>query len=261
MLYWPSRDETERLDAAPVNSRPLAWSKDHSKLLFVSAHRDEKEQLYEYDLNSRHLSALTFGSAAHVRGDYDARGQLVIQRSEQVSRRGRSKQTIHRATAGGRLEEEVARDIYPGTLRVMPAGDRIVYEKVRARPRRDGATTFESFIATRSLAPGSEEEILIRGREPSLTPDGEWIVFASPSTAGYRLRRMRPDGSSRVAITSGVSGDPAGVEERMPTVSPDGNYVAFIKDGGNSRRLYVRRFDGKQERALEMGGWSEFPVW
>ena len=103
--------------------------------------------------------------------------------------------------------------------------------------------------------------MLIRGRDPSLTPDGKWIVFASPSTAGYRLRRMRPDGTSRVPISAGISASPGGAEERMPTVSPDGGFVAFIKDGGDSRRLYVRRFDGKQERALLTSGWTEYPVW
>jgi Tol biopolymer transport system component len=261
MLLWPRTGEVERVDAAPVNSRPLAWSRDHKRLLFVSAHRNERQQLYEYDFESKHLSPLTSGSIEHVRGDYDREGRLVIQRMERSQRGGRSDQTVHLASPGGQLDREVAREIQPGTLRLSPAGDRIVYEQVRPRPRRDGATTFDSFVATRSFEDGAEEQILVRGREPSLTPDGEWIVFASPSSAGYRLRRMRPDGSSRVPISSARSDSPGGTDERMPTVSPEGTYVAFIMDGGDSRRLYVRRFDGKKERALLTSGWSEFPVW
>jgi Tol biopolymer transport system component len=97
--------------------------------------------------------------------------------------------------------------------------------------------------------------LLLKGREPSLTPDGEWIVFASPSTAGYRLRRMRLDGTSRVPI------GPGGTEERMPTVSPDGQFVAFVKFQYGRRRLVVRRFNGKDERILLPSGWTEFPVW
>jgi hypothetical protein len=263
MIYWPRTGKLERVDAAPVNSRPLAWSKDHTRLLFVSAHRDQRQQLYEYDFESQHLSPLTGGSIEHVRGDYDREGRLVIQRMQRRQRGGRSDQTIHLASPGGQLGRMVARDVHPGTLCLAPGGDRIVYEQVRARPRRDGATTFDSFIATRSFEDGAEEQILVRGREPSLTPDGEWIVFASPSSAGYRLRRMRPDGSSKVPISSvgSKSGSPGGTDERMPTVSPDGTYVAFILDGGDSRRLHVRRFDGKKERALLTRGWSEFPVW
>lgn len=261
MVYWPRTEVVERVDAAPINSRPLAWSRDHKRLLFVSSHREGRRQLYEYDFERKHLSTLTFGTAEHVRGDYTLNGRLVVLRVRSPSRRGRSERSVHLASAGGRMGKAVARDVYPGTLRVLPEGDAIVYEQVVPRPRRDGPTIFDSFIAVRRLEEGAEEQLLIRGREPALTPDGEWIVFASESSAGYRLRRMRPDGTSRVAISSGLSSGPAGVEERMPTVSPDGDYVAFIADGGDSRRLVVRRFDGKLERDLVTSGWSEFPVW
>ena len=86
-------------------------------------------------------------------------------------------------------------------MRIDASGEHAVYEQVVLRPRSNGPTVFESFIAIQPLigkggVPG-EERLLLKGREPSLTPDGEWIVFASPSTAGYRLRRMRLDGTSR----------------------------------------------------------------
>ena len=80
-------------------------------------------------------------------------------------------------------------------------------------------------------------------------------MFASSSTAGYRLRRMRLDGTARVAINPGTQ------EERMPTVSPDGEFIAFIRIESGKRRLTVRRFDGQAERELLSDGWSEFPVW
>jgi Tol biopolymer transport system component len=99
------------------------------------------------------------------------------------------------------------------------------------------------------------EKVLLKGREPALTPDGKWIVFASRSTAGYRLRRMRLDGTSRVPIS------PGGTEERMPSVSPDGDFIVFVQGANGRRRLAVRRFDGKDERVLISSGWCEVPVW
>ena len=110
-------------------------------------------------------------------------------------------------------------------------------------------------IATLMLEDGAEEKLFLKGREPTLTPDGQWIVFASASSAGYRLRRMRPDGSSRVPIS------PGGAEERMPSVSPDGEFIVFVRMLNGKRALAVRRFDGKGERTLVSDGWSEFPVW
>ena len=255
MLLWPRTGEIERIDAAPLDSLPLAWSPDRERLLIASAHRGGKEQLYEYHLRQKVLSPVTAGPLEHSRGDYDGQGRIVVHQSERVSDRGASRTTVHRLRAGSRVGPALAQGVPPGPLRVLPEGDRIVYEQIRPRPRRNGPTVFESLVAIRALSPGAEEDRLIKGREPTLTPDGQWIVFASKSTAGYRLRRMRLDGTSRVAI------GPGGAEERMPSVSPDGEFIAFVQLSGSRRRLVVRRYDGKDERVLLPSGWSEFPVW
>jgi hypothetical protein len=254
-LFWPRTGEIERVEAAPSGSMPLAWSSDHKRLLFASGHRGDREQLYEYHLERRDLRRITTESAEHPRGDYGRRGQVVVQRMRRFDPRGKSEMTVHLADASGRLGPAIAQGIPPGTLRLTPDGSRLVYEQVRLRPRRGGPTIFESMIATWMLDQGAGEKLLVKGREPTLTPDGEWIVFASASSAGYRLRRMRPDGTSRVPIS------PGGTEERMPTVSPDGEYVAFVSMANGKRVLAVRRFDGKGERTLFSKGWSEFPVW
>jgi len=255
MLYWPRTGKLERLEAAPPDARPLAWSRDHRRLLFASAHRGEKEQLYEYHLDRRDLRTLSIGPDEHPRGDYglgDARVRLRIHRPAPF---GASETSVELERGGDAAVEAIARDVPPGTLRLTPDAQRIVYEQVVPRPRRDGPTQYDSFIATRAVAPGSEEQILLAGREPTLSPDGEWVVFASSSTAGYRLRRMRLDGTARVAINPGT------LEERMPTVSPDGEFIAFVRFDNGKRRLAVRRFDGQAERVLLSDGWCEFPVW
>ncbi|MBJ20748.1 MAG: hypothetical protein GY910_01750 [bacterium] len=255
MLVWPRTGELERIEAAPLDSIPLSWSPDRKRLLIASAHRGGKEQLYEYHLERRDLSPVTVGPLEHSRGDYDAEGRILVHQIERLGSVGRSANTLHRVASGGRVGRLLADRVPPGTLRVTPAGDRVVFEQVNLRPRRNGATVFESVIAIRSLALGSRERQLIKGREPALTPDGQWIVFASPSAAGYRLRRVRTDGTSRVPI------GPGGKEERMPTVSPDGRFVAFVQSSNGRRRLVVRRYDGKDDRVLVSSGWCEFPVW
>jgi hypothetical protein len=255
MLLWPRTGELERVAAAPADSIPLSWSPDGERLLIASAHRDGQEQLYEFHLGRRDLRPVTRGPDEYPRGDYDADGRLVAQRTARRRDRETSLQTVHRLDLTGEPGPMLARDVPPGTLRVLPEGDRIVYEQVVVRPRRNGPAVFESFVAVQALARGDEEQLLLRGREPTLTPDGQWIVFASRSTAGYRLRRMRPDGTTRVPI------GPGGTEERMPSVSPDGRFVAFVQFDLGRRRLAVRRFDGSDERVLVPSGWSEFPVW
>jgi Tol biopolymer transport system component len=255
MLVWPQTGELERVEAAPVDAIPIDWSPDGKRLLIASGHRGGKEQLYEYHLDRRDLSPVTRGPFEHSRGGYDESGRLLVNQIERVRSQGVSANTVHWLRSGGRLGITLGDEVPPGTLRVAPAGDKIVYEQVRPRPRRNGPTILESMIAVRSVEVNSEEAVLIKGREPTLTPDGQWIVFASRSSAGYRLRRMRLDGSSRVAI------GPGGTAERMPSVSPDGNFIAFVQSRSGRRRLAVRRFDGKDERILVSSGWCEFPVW
>lgn len=257
MLIWPRTGEIERIEAAPLDSLPLAWSGDRKRLLIASTHRGGREQLYEYHLERRDLAPVTLGPEEHPRGDYvDADpSTLVVQRVDRPRPLGHSENTLHRSDRAGRLGPPLARGVPPGTVRADPAGGFVVYEQVRPRPRRNGPTVLESSIAVVDLERGAEEQILLPGREPTLTPDGAWIVFASRSSAGYRLRRMRPDGTTRVPI------GPGGTEERMPSVSPDGEFIVFVQRANGRRRLVVRRFDGKEERVLLSSGWSEFPVW
>ena len=254
-LYWPRTGELEELAAAPANALPLAWSVDHQRLLFVSDYRGGRHQLYEYHLARRDLRPVTLGPDEHTRGAYAANGRMAIHRITRMGRSGPYQHGLDLADRGGRVLQSLALEGPPGALLLAPDAGRVVYEKVEVRPRRNGPDTFESYIATRDLAGDGAEVVLMRGRDPTLTPDGGWVVFASRSTAGYRLRRMRPDGTSRVPI------GPGGSEERMPAVSPDGEYIAFIRFEGDRRRLAVRSFDGKRERVLIRSGWAEFPVW
>ena len=255
MLLDPRTGELEPVDEAPLGAIPLAWSPDRKRLLLASDFRDAREQLYEFNLERRDLSPVTFGPAEHPRGGYAPDGTIYAQRVERTQAIGPSSNTLRRVDPGGRVGPALANGVSPGTIRVLSDPLRAVFEQVVPRPRRNGPTVFESFIATAPLSGRGETSLLLKGREPTLTPDGQWIVFASPSSAGYRLRRMRPDGTSRVPI------GPGGTEERMPTVSPDGRFIAFVQTGFGRRRLTVRRFDGKDERVLVTSGWTEYPVW
>ncbi len=254
-LYWPRTGTVEQIDAVPIGSLPLAWSNDRKRLLLASSHRGGREQLYEYHLERKDLSPVTFGSDEHPRGDYAGDGRIAVQRIRRIGNAGESESSVHLSRVGGQLGSPIALGVHAGTLRITQDAQWLVYEQIRPRPRRDEKGAYDSTIATRRIGEGTEEQLLSKGREPTLSPDGQWIVFASASSAGYRLRRMRLDGTSRVSIS------PGGTEERMPSVSPDGEYVVFVQRINGRRILTLRRFDGKAEKRAVSEGWSEFPVW
>lgn len=71
-----------------------------------------------------------------------------------------------------------------------------------------------------------DERALVAGpaneREPSCSPDGQSVVYASDASGSYQLYLLRFDGSAPVQLT-----DSAGMNF-APVFSPDGSSIAFV---------------------------------
>lgn len=75
--------------------------------------------------------------------------------------------------------------------------------------------------------------------DPSVSPDGQYLVFASTQhrpTADIYLK------SSNGSVVTRLTDDPA--QDVMPTVSPDGNFIAFSSDRTGSWDLFIMPFEG-----------------
>jgi Tol biopolymer transport system component len=254
-LLNPYSLEVMPFPAAPPNARPLAWSPDRKRLLFASYHRDGKtSQLYEYDSESGEVRKLTRGPAHHIEADYASDGRLVVSWVEQKVRKVSA--GIDVQPAGGGIAETLTDDGYGSGVRWSPKGDSIVYVR-RADPAGSSASRRDrSTVVSQPVEPGVEPRVLSRGREPVFTPDGEWIVFASQSSKGWQLQRMRSDGSARRSMGRTPR------DERQPAVSPDGRFVVYVSmDDEGQQRLFLRRFDGTGDRRLLAEGAAEYPVW
>ena len=111
----------------------------------------------------------------------------------------------------------------------------------------------------RWVDPASEEGgNLTRGRAPVFTRDGQWIVFSGRTAAGWKLWRMRPDGSGKRVFGASA------FQEEDPAVSPDGRFVVFAgrkKATSLISQLFVRPLDGSADRHLEVSGSGQLPVW
>jgi len=111
------------------------------------------------------------------------------------------------------------------------------------------------FLMARMPVLGGEPRRIGPGREPAFSPDGEWIVYNAPVHRGWKLYRIRPDGSGRKAIGRGV------FDELQPSFSPDGRLVVYVSDDGVHKRIYLRRVDGTGDRVLLEAGGGYAPVW
>lgn len=120
----------------------------------------------------------------------------------------------------------------------------------------------KSAIVLLDLKKGTTEEIIparapeFKGKElryPTVSPDGQWIAFASSYPNPWTIHMVRPDGSNQYQFAEGC----------MPQYRPDGSMVAWITSGYH--HVYLGTPDGKNQRPFEKSitgrPHAYFPKW
>jgi hypothetical protein len=244
-FYVAPERRIEASSFALRGARPLDWSEDRQRLLFTATQRAQL-QLFEWRPASGEIRQLTRGAASHGDGCYGPDGALAWVRLEADGAVLRTRIWVQRPGEAARALSEGPSDTQPDWA---PDGSRLVYT----------ASDPAQGDVLRWIDPATGQGgMLGRGRAPVFTPDGQWIVYSGRTAKGWKLWRMRPDGSGK--RTFGRSA----FQESDPAVSPDGRFVVFsgIKsEDSPTPRLWVRSFEGTADRHLEFGGSGAFPVW
>lgn len=244
-LVAPRTGEVRRLDFATRGGRPLDWSPARDRLLLMSP-RSGSFQVYEYLFGRRELRPVTHGPEPHVGGCYGPGRRFAL---VGATPDGRGTRILVTGPDGSALRPvtEGPHDIAPDW---SPDGSVLVYrtQDPAGRPAVAALRMEEGMPA--------EPRVLARGREPVFAPDGGWVVYSAPTRDGWRLWRMRPDGSGRQPVGTSVR------EQRWPAVSPDGRFVVYAAPEGTRHPLWVRRLDGiGGERPLLTDGDGLRPHW
>jgi Tol biopolymer transport system component len=231
-------------DALPRGARPVEWSSD--RRLMFSWERSGPYHLYEWDSGSGEVRQLTSGPESQVSGCYGPNGALAYSQAERVDGQSVARIWVRRPGEAPRRLTAGPLDVLP---RWAPSGERIVYTADDGQGGGQLRWVDPTGGASGSLGPG---------RAARYSPDGQWIVYSARTTVGWRLRRMRPDGSGKRALGT------SRYEETAPAFSPDGRFVVFAgtpSDASPVSRLFVRSLDGGSDRQLEFAGSGLLPVW
>jgi Tol biopolymer transport system component len=89
--------------------------------------------------------------------------------------------------------------------------------------------------------------------QPSLSPDGKFLVYASDATGNWDIYLQRIGGQNPISLTAGSEED-----DLHPAYSPDGDLIAFRseRDGGG---IFLMGATGESVRRLTESGYN--PTW
>ncbi len=121
-----------------------------------------------------------------------------------------------------------------------PAGDRIVYSQ-------------EYTLAVRSADGTGQPLLLGKGFLPSISPDGQWLVYEKQGEKGTQLdlwiRPLSKEGEEKVFLQTPAN-------ESAPRVSPDGGYAAYTSNESGVPEVFLKRFpsgEGKWQVSVDGG--------
>ncbi len=251
-LLNPRSRQVTILESARKGAIPLVWSPDRDRLLFAQRELG-KLQLFEYERDSRVVSQLTGGPDHHPQGCYGPDGRLiavVAKWAKSTEDWAGSGKLVSRITlmGPGDAVESISLGPTDGEPACSPDGSAVAYVRLLPDARSE--------IWMYSFADEDPARAIAQGREPSFSPDGEWIVYSRVVGKTPALWRVRRDGSGRTRLGRG-----SGADEYGPAVSPDGSLVVYESVFGNRYRLFVRRFDGTGDRVLFSDGDGTHAVW
>jgi Tol biopolymer transport system component len=243
-LLDPRTGKVHPIASALRGAIPLAWRPDHARLLFTQRAAG-RLQIFELERASGEVRQITRGPEAHPRGCYGPDGRFVVMEVSE-SPLGTAVRIVLTEPGGG---DGTVLSIAPSAYSpaCAPDGSAVAW----IEPRRGGIET----LVVRAPVVEGAPRALAPGREPTFSPDGQWIAYSAPVRGLWKVWRVRPDGTGRAPIGRGMR------EEQRPAISPDGRLVVYVSELDHRQQLYLRRFDGTGDRILFANGDGGHPVW
>lgn len=93
--------------------------------------------------------------------------------------------------------------------------------------------------------------------DPTISPDGQWVVFVSNGYGNDELVRIPRGGGDELRLT-----DNSWEWDKHPSFSPDGSQIVFFSNRDGRSQIYVMKADGTETRKLMESPYNDTdPVW
>lgn len=247
-FYHPRTRSIEILDAFVPGAVPCGFSADHDRLL-VATRRRGVPRLFQYSLERRDVAPAVSSRGLQLDGSYGPDGRIAFAGSERVTERLRL--SVWVTEEGGAAPRRLTAGPHDSRVAWSPDGETLLVQS----PGRGDREIIRAFDM-RSSEP--VPRLIARGREATFSPLGDWVVYSREVDDGWRLWRMRPDGTGKTALGHRPQGE---ADERHPTVSPDGRYVVYVAEREGRQRIRIRGMDGSGDRLLIEDADGTQPVW
>ena len=240
----------------------LSWSPDGRKVAFV-VDRDGKPEIYVMDVDGQNASRLTRHETSKL-----GNRQLSVTSpawSPDGARIAYVSGYVSRSAGTGSGKKVVERDIYvmnaDGTNQkrlTTPPGDHT--EPSWSPDGMNIVFASQSECHVMSADGTNPRRLASNCRWPAWSPDGTRIAYGSFVDGVHAVHVMNADGTNPRRLTRDRAMDSS------PTWSPDGTKIAYLSGRGKGFEIYIMDADGANPRRLTdtQGGarspsWSPFP--
>jgi len=244
VFFDPRSGEIDPVPGARPGANPSDLSADGEKLLFSQVDGTFR-QLFEYRRSTGEIRRMTRGPGVHADGCYGPDGSLVLLRAVVEGSNASSHLRITRK--GGRRPATLSEGPSDWGPACAPDGSAVAWVSV---DRKRG----DQLMSRVPVADGPVRR-LGPGKDPSFSPDSQWIVYSARVGKVWQLFRIRPDGSGRHPVGRSA------LDSVQPAFAPGGRLLVYVSDDGFDRRPYLRRFDGSGDAVLLRKGSGINPIW
>jgi len=217
------------------------WSKDGRYIAFTYID-DRKHSLGVADLDSGSVTTKAFKGRSVISPAFTAGNKIAVSMSE-----GENPDIV---LLGTNLDIERTL-IKSNSIDVSPSFDKNGSTLAFVSDRFGGPQVFLA-------AGGGVNRVTFEGSyntDPSLSPEGDKVVFARRTPAGFRIFAMDLRTGEERQISFGPGND------EQPAFAPDGYFVAFTSTRQGPKQVFLTTRHGDPAVQVPTGGDGSFPAW